>query len=68
MKYDCDNFDDAFTTRKKLKNHEELKLERVKCECDSVMITTQNKLKDHGNLKHERVNYECDKCDDAFTT
>ena len=55
----------AFITSNKLKDHEKLKLERVKyaCyKCDDA-FTTRNKLKDHDKLKHERVKYECDTCD-----
>ena len=47
--YACDKCDDAFITQNKLKDHEELKHERVQYECDKCYdaFTTQNKLKDH---------------------
>ena len=65
-----DKCDDTFTTRNKLKDHEDLKHERVKYECDTCYdaFTAQNKLKDHEKLKLERVKYACGKCDDVFIT
>ena len=53
--YACDKCDDAFTTQNKLKDHEELKHERVQYECDKCYdaFTTQNKLKDHETWKSE---------------
>ena len=45
----------ACKTQNKLKDHEELKHERVKYKCDKCddAFTTQNKLKDHEVLKQK---------------